>query len=123
MNIATECEGKVISRVDGLYAGSGGIVLRFEDGTRLEFLHYQDCCESVYVNDVDGDESDLEGATLLWVEEAVSPEGFEENEEDSWGSRTWTFYRIASSKGVVVVRWLGESNGYYSESVSWNVYN
>jgi hypothetical protein len=78
------------------------------------FYHVQDCCEAVYIESVDGDYADLLGSPLLQAEEVES-----ESRETDCGCEDWTFYKFATVKGSVTVRWLGSSNGYYSTSVSY----
>ena len=105
--------GKVFTRVSG---GVGDGELVFETATeRFVFFHHQDCCESVDINDIVGDLQDLVGEPLLMAEEVSGYIGPEPESADSY---TYTFYKFATRKGYVDVRWLGESNGYYSESVS-----
>lgn len=91
--------------------------LRFKcaEGTFV-FRHHQDCCESVQIESVVGDLQDLVGEPLLLAEESSgeTPAGYKFEYEPE--SHTWTFYKFATRKGYVDVRWLGESNGYYSES-------
>jgi len=107
--------GKTFVRVTG---DVGGYEMLFEtaNGERFMFAHSQDCCESVDINDIVGDLQDLCGSPLLVAEEVQgeTPVDFEEGYHESV---TWTFYKFATRKGYVDVRWLGESNGYYSESV------
>ena len=92
--------------------------LVFENATeRFVFFHAQDCCEHVSIEDVCGDLEDLVGEPLLLAEEVSGETPVEFNEADH-ESVTWTFYKFATRKGYVDVRWLGESNGYYSEGVS-----
>jgi hypothetical protein len=82
--------------------------------------HYQDCCESVYVESVVGDLSDLIGSPILQAEEVVQMSGDDASLEGRGDeSFTWTFYKLATIKGSVTIRWYGGSNGYYSESVTF----
>jgi hypothetical protein len=101
-----------------------GIELFFEttDGQKCKLYHEQDCCESVGIESIDGDLNDLIGSPIAMAEEVTSNDpyfGKPENPE----SFTWTFYKLATAKGYVTVRFLGESNGYYSEGVSFKKTN
>jgi hypothetical protein len=93
------------------------------DGRIYKLWHYQDCCESVFIEDVCGDVDDLVGSPLTMAEEATNidedPEGVtvDPDEAKYRESFTWTFYKFATVKGYVTIRWYGTSNGYYSESV------
>jgi hypothetical protein len=81
--------------------------------------HAQDCCESVGVEDVTGELSDLVGGMVVLAEERTSGDPPEGVEACGYGSETWTFYTIRTTRGDVDIRWCGSSNGYYSESVDF----
>ena len=105
--------GKTFAKV---VADGNEMLFETADGERFVFGHDQDCCESVYIEDITGDIEDLVGEPLLLVDE-VSGETPADFDPDAHDSYTWTFYKFATRKGYVDVRWLGESNGYYSERV------
>ena len=115
-----ELKGKVFSDIKGLSEGSE--IVRFYIGDKLAYVlvHLQECCESVYIEDVCGDINDIIGSEILMAEEASNNDGGRLSEYDK--SYTWTFYKLATIKGYVTIRWYGTSNGYYGESATlWNV--
>ena len=107
--------GQIFVEVTGS-VGDGTMNFVTAEGQRFMFAHSQDCCESVDINDIVGDLQDLVGEPLLLAEEVEGETPVDFNERDH-ESVTWTFYKFATRKGYVDVRWLGESNGYYSEGV------
>lgn len=115
--------GRVIDRIG---VTEDEVTFFMKDGATYKLMHHQDCCETVYIEDIDGDPDELAGALVTNFE---APEGktyaalavlhevadrYRHSE-----SYTWTFYRLETSKGGLCIRFIGESNGYYSESVDF----
>jgi hypothetical protein len=117
--------GKICTKVY-LCSQNGDDEIHFETADEhFKLFHSQDCCESVNVEDIVGDLEDLIGNPILLAEEVSDSGGNGRGESDlgpppenSYAdSYTWTFYKLATIKGYVDIRWFGSSNGYYSESV------
>lgn len=113
----------VVIDITGAEPGSDNILFTLGDGRKFHLYHSQDCCESVSVDDVIGDIADLINSPLLECEEVTSNENPEDVTKDYQDSFTWTFYKMATIKGSVTIRFYGESNGYYSERVDFDEMN
>lgn len=109
-------QGRTITQIEGLYEGSEQAVFYCEDGSAWRMYHKQDCCEYVCVEEIHGDVDDLIDQEVVFAYESSNNNDKPDRYADSF---TWTFYRITTRKGTVVIRWLGQSNGYYSESVTF----
>jgi len=110
MNEFKELLGKTLIHVEQL---EDEMIFDCSDATKYRMYHEQDCCEDVTIEDITGDLQDLLGHPILLAEEVV------EEADTEYGSETWTFYKLSTVKGSVTIRWYGESNGYYSESVDF----
>lgn len=109
-------KGKIIKKIIGLEKDCEEVVFTCLDGSVYAMYHEHECCESVSIEDVCGDVTDLLNVPILVAEESTK-EGETRSEYESYKSETWTFYKLATIKGSVDIRWYGTSNGYYSERV------
>ena len=112
-------EGQVIKAIEGAKIYGDEIIFSCADGRKYKMYHEQECCEAVEIVDITGDIEDLLNTPICEALEEVSSVSTEP--EHSYGNdeATATFYTFRPHKGTVTIRWLGESNGYYSESVDF----
>ena len=109
----SELLGKTIIDITQNY--NDELIFKTQDGLTYKMHHYQDCCETVEIEDITGNLADLINSPILMAEEVS------EDDENASESGTWTFYKFATIKGYVTIRWYGSSNGYYSESVNFDL--
>ena len=115
--------GETLVSIEGLDKGSDQVIFTTASGKKYKMYHQQDCCENVEVEDVCGvDIKDLLDTPIVHAEESSRDNLGDDKEVDDGfypESQTWTFYLLSTIKGSITIRWLGTSNGYYSESVDF----
>lgn len=119
VNTYTEFSGKTIQEIRGCKKHSDEVTIMFTDGSCLKFYHQQDCCETVLLEDFDTNPEDLINTNIISIEERKYSDSENAVEPlNTWDeSYTWSFYIIKTSKFTMTMRWYGESNGWYSETV------
>ena len=111
MNAPESLVGEVLTYID-VDNESNEILLTTESGRRYKIWHEQDCCESVEIAGCDGAFASLIGRKIV---EVTHDEDSTETED---GSQTKTAITFRTDESTVISRWIGYSNGYYSESVT-----
>jgi hypothetical protein len=114
----SDLTGKILVKIEG---GTDTDSLTFicTDGSKYKMYHIQSCCENVTLQEIIGELNDLIGDPILNAEEVSSEYEPALDDEYKPESFTWTFYKLATRKGYVTLRWYGTSNGYYSENVDF----
>ena len=112
-------KGQTIRKIIALNTGSLKIVT---DKYKYHLYHEQDCCENVRLVDVIGDVDNILNKEITFAEEdsgAKDPEWHTSYDYDC--HHTWTKFVLGTKNANVEFWFLGESNGYYSESISIKV--
>lgn len=88
----------------------------------IKMHHCQDCCESVGLEEIVGGElTDLIGHEILDFQIETNSDDLSMDKYGYNESHTWTFYTFKTMYHTIVMRWLGTSNGYYSEAVDFDL--
>lgn len=104
--------GKQFFYIENVEKGDDEIFLYCNDGKIYQMYHDQESSESVYIEDIEGDISNLIDTDILDVEVVAKPK------KQSYGTATSTSYKFITKKGSVTIKWIGTSNGKHSESVA-----
>ena len=103
--------GEVLDTVD-IDREENQILLTTRSGRKFVVYHEQDCCETVAISGQDGSFDKLIGKPIVEARDIAVDTGDDEIE-----SQTTTTLVFRVDDQTVISRWVGDSNGYYSESV------
>ena len=120
MNCANffELKGKTITSIQGSKSDDGDTIITTSDGSIYTLTHIQDCCEHVRVYGSVGNIDDVLNEEVIAAEDTNPMDNPNAPDYKIYDSATWSQFRIVTNKGTFEIWWLGESNGYYGETVS-----
>lgn len=98
------------------------LIFTTSDNKYYMLYHDQACCESVTIEDIVGNLNHLIGEPIVIAETVSNSFDPPLNKKDTHAQNceyTWTYYKFATIKGYVDIRWYGTSNGCYSEKVDF----
>jgi hypothetical protein len=104
--------GEVLDAVD-IDREKDQILLTTRSGRNFLVYHKQDCCETVAISGQDGSFDKLIGKPIVEARDIT----VDTSEEAAGSSQTTTILVFRVDDQTVISRWIGDSNGYYSESV------
>ncbi len=120
--------GKTLTNI---YRGDN--LLCFLTDTQEKYVMYPDYCAylnmnpyfdgEVYIEDICGSLEDLLNSPILLAEETTNSDLPRPTKDTVYQKYTWTFYKLATIKGSVTIRWFGEASEYYSEAVIFSQVN
>lgn len=112
-----DLKGQLITRV--VASAIDDEVTVYTTGINLRAYHQSACCESVRLIRTEGDIENLAGATILNAEDDSGAQDPDWHKEPYEYSHTWTKLTLNTTKGDVHFWFLGESNGYYGETLDF----
>ncbi len=105
----SELVGKTIYKID-IGETKSDITFYTKENKMYKLYHIQECCETVVIEDINGDLNDLLNTEILKA-------SINKNKKDSYIK--YAFYNIATIKGYVTLRWYKEK-GNYSDMVTFS---
>lgn len=88
------------------------LIFHCKSGNVYKMYHEQDCCEEVAIEEIIGNFDDLLDSKILQAEETTK-------KDSEYIMNLWTFYKLATIKGYVTIRWFGDANFHYSVDVDF----
>ena len=90
------------------------LMLTTESGRTLKFHHYRECCESVEIENTEGNWLRIIGRPIVKTDYILERSDDDNPMVNSWTRTTLIF---CTDRHTVTTVWFGESNGYYGEEI------
>ena len=75
----------------------------------------------VYIENICGELESLIGSPITMAEKVTNTEDVPVAGHEGKERYLWTYYKLATNKGYVTIRWFGASNGYYCEEAEFEL--